>query len=76
MEKELPTTTELRDRIDAHVAHISAWTTILEALEQKTPETLQLPSSTIGEVARSIQKSTLMIQQLVDSMAAAIRPEN
>lgn len=72
MEKQPLKTTETRDQIDAHVTHITAWTTLLGALEQKTPKMLEIPNSTIGEVARSIQKSALMIRELVDSMVNSI----
>lgn len=70
MEKELHNTTKIRDQIDAHVGHITAWTTLLGALEQKSPEILEIPTSTMGEVARSIQKSAVMIRELVDSLTA------
>lgn len=71
MEQKSLTTTEIRDQIDAHVTHITAWTTVLEALEQKTPEILEIPSSTMGEIARSIKISLHAIRELVDSLATA-----
>jgi hypothetical protein len=37
MEKKPLKTTKIRDQIDAHVTHITAWTTLLGALKQKTP---------------------------------------
>ncbi len=68
MEQKPLNTTEIRDQIDAHVTHITAWTTLLGALEQKTPEIIEIPNSTMGELARSIQKSALTIRELVDSL--------
>jgi hypothetical protein len=69
LENESLSTTQIRDRIDAHVTNITTWTTLLGALEQKTPEILEIPSSTMGEVARSIRGSVAEIQNLVDALA-------
>ena len=54
-------TTEIRDQIDAQVTHIIAWTTLLGALEQKTPETLEIPNSTMGEVALSLGDTATLV---------------
>ena len=63
------TKTEIRDRIDERVSHVTAWTTLLEALERKEDGLVEIPVSTLGEVARSIRGSVLEIQNLSDELA-------
>ena len=60
---------EIRDRIDEHIEHIETWTTVLAALEQKTPEVLEIPNRTMGGIARSIQKSISQIKEMVNVLA-------
>lgn len=71
MDKQPVKLAEIRDRIDAQVAHISAWTTVLKALDQKTPEIIEIPSTVMGEIAGSIHQSALKIQGMVDSLSVA-----
>ena len=71
MEKKTLSPTETRDQIDAQVVHILAWTSLLEALEQKTPETIEIKNTTLAEMGRSIRNSALEVQRLVGSLAHA-----
>ena len=69
MENKARTKTEIRDHIDQRVSHVTAWTTLLEALERKEDGLIEIPVSTLGEVARSIRGSVLDIQNLSDELA-------
>ncbi len=69
MENKTRTKTEIRDRIDERVSHITAWTTLLEALERKEAGLIEIPVSTLGEVARSIRASVVDIQNLAGELA-------
>ena len=68
MENRTLTKTEIRDRIDKCVSHVTAWTTLLEALERKEDGLVEIPVSTLGEVARSIRDSVVDIQNLADEL--------
>ena len=69
MENKTLIKTEIRDRIDARVTHVKAWTTLIELLEQATEQSVTIPCTVLGEIARSIRGLVLEIQELLDELA-------
>lgn len=63
MEKE-----EVNERISAHATTLLSLASMFEAMDQGTAGTVNLQTYAMGEAARTIQRSTMAILELVDSL--------
>ena len=63
MEKE-----DINKQINAHAMTLLSLASMFEAMDQGTAETVNLQTYTMGEAARTIQRSTMAILELVDSL--------
>ena len=60
----------INEQINAHATTLLSLASMFEAMDQKTAGTVNLQTYAMGEAARTIQRSTMAILELVDSLTS------
>lgn len=60
---------EIKEEITNHTITLLSLASMFEAMDQETAGTVNLQTYAMGEIARTIQKSTMAILELMDTLA-------